>query len=214
MCIACRTSAPKSRLLRFVRAPDGGVVFDVKGRLDARGAYTCPTPSCVRRAVEREAFRRAFDEPVLADAAALERAVAEVLEAEILRGLGLGRRASQLVPGRSETFERVDSGELIAVVVARDLADRSQREVAAAAAGFPVWVGPSKEAIGRALGRGPTGVVGLLSGQVARRLVLNLERLGRFLGLEVPEDATARQVDASPSDDGGGAPCGTGVGSV
>lgn len=187
MCIACRTSAPKEALLRFVRAPDGSVHFDPAARVASRGAYTCPTPACVRRAVTKGGFGRAFEAPVIASADDLVNTVERVLEGEILRDLGLARRASQCVAGRTEALRGLDEGEVHGLIVARDLAPRSLREVVeAAGARAPVSYGPSKEALGHALGRGPTGVVGLGDGQVARRIVQNLERWNRFLGLLSP----------------------------
>lgn len=166
------------------------------------------------RAAERDAFRRAFESPVLVDAVALERTVVRVLEGEILRGYGLARRASQLVPGRSETFDRLARSEIVAIVVARDLAPRSQREVETQASGIPIWLGPPKDAAGAAIGRRATGVLGLLPGQVTERLLQNLERFSRLEGL-------SRSLGGSPSDsatavcsDGGSVPCESGLGSV
>src|SRR5688500_442146 len=90
-CVACRTTAPKEGLLRFVRAPDGEVWFDVAADMPGRGAWTCPDPACVDKARERGGFARAFEAPVIAPVDLAAR-VRMVLENEALKGLGLLRR--------------------------------------------------------------------------------------------------------------------------
>ena len=42
-CIACREKTAKRELLRVVVKPDGGIAFDVSGKLSGRGAYLCRT---------------------------------------------------------------------------------------------------------------------------------------------------------------------------
>jgi hypothetical protein len=201
-------------LLRFVRAADGRVLFDVKGGLPSRGAYTCASVGCISQAVERNGFRRAFDEAVIVTVESLTQSTLDVLETEVLRSLGLARRANQLVPGRDETWKRNALQELNAVVIARDLSERSQREVFSVVSEVPVLYGPPKTAMGEALGRGPTGVIGLVGGQVARRLIENLERLRRLLGLSAPPDAVLGSKAQDSVEESNRAPCETEAGSV
>ena len=78
-CVACRRSAPRSELLRFARGPDGSVVVDVAARAPGRGAWTCASVACVRRAVERSAFERAFGAPVLGKVEPVVQAVQSAL---------------------------------------------------------------------------------------------------------------------------------------
>ena len=47
-CIACRAVSPRDAALRFVRAPDGAVLLDVRSKLPGRGAHTCPRAACVQ----------------------------------------------------------------------------------------------------------------------------------------------------------------------
>lgn len=197
-----------------MRAADGRVLFDVKGGLPSRGAYTCASVGCISQAVERNAFRRAFDEAVIVTVESLRDSTTEVVEAEVLRSLGLARRANQLVPGREETWKRHALGELNAVVMARDLSERSQREVFSGVSEVPVLYGPPKTAMGNALGRGPTGVIGLVGGQTARRLVENLERLRRLLSLPAPPDAVLDSKASVSAEESNRAPCETEAGSV
>jgi len=60
-CLGCREMKPKPELIRVVRAPDGGAItLDFKGRAPGRGAYLCPDPACLKKAVKSHALERAF----------------------------------------------------------------------------------------------------------------------------------------------------------
>lgn len=61
-CLGCRQAKPKRDLLRVV-AQDARLVVDESGRLPGRGAYICPTKSCVQAAAKRRAFERALKAP-------------------------------------------------------------------------------------------------------------------------------------------------------
>jgi uncharacterized protein len=45
-CVACRRQFDKRRLTRIVRTPDDGVVIDLTGKRNGRGAYICDQPEC------------------------------------------------------------------------------------------------------------------------------------------------------------------------
>lgn len=175
-CVACRATAPKEGLLRFVRAPDGAVAFDVRARVDGRGAWTCTAEACVLRASERGGFARAFEAPVLVDGDLSARVVA-ILEREVLEGLGLLRRQARLWPGRTEALKRFAAGEAKFVVAANDLSSRSLSELRdAMGPEVNALQGPGKDATGRMLGRGATGVVAFAGGPLASRVVSDLHR--------------------------------------
>lgn len=190
-CVACRATRPKEELLRFVRAPDGAVFLDVEARLPGRGAWVCAASTCVMRAVERGGFARAFEAAVLPPADVVGLATG-VLEAESLRGLGLLRRQQRLWPGRTEALRASLAGESCCLIVARDLAARSVREVSAELPETAeLVVGPDKAAMGVALGRGPTGVVALGIGPLAMRVKQYLQRLAALSGAVLPESSAA-----------------------
>ena len=56
-CVVCRQSRPKGELLRWVRSSDG-IAFDSSGKSAGRGAYICPTASCLRTALTRKGVER------------------------------------------------------------------------------------------------------------------------------------------------------------
>ncbi len=51
-CIGCRTVRPKKELVRIVRTPDGGIEVDPTGKKSGRGAYICPDPGCLEKAMK------------------------------------------------------------------------------------------------------------------------------------------------------------------
>jgi predicted RNA-binding protein YlxR (DUF448 family) len=50
-CVACRQMRVKRDLVRVVRTPSGDIRVDPTGKLSGRGAYVCPEPLCVDRAL-------------------------------------------------------------------------------------------------------------------------------------------------------------------
>lgn len=59
-CVGCREHKEKSQLIRVVRSPEGEVSLDLRGKKPGRGAYVCPDPACLKRAVKSRALDRAF----------------------------------------------------------------------------------------------------------------------------------------------------------
>lgn len=74
MCVGCRQMRPKRELLRVVKTPQAEIVLDRTGKLAGRGAYVCPDPQCLQRAVKSRQLERALEHPI-------EPSVLEALEA-------------------------------------------------------------------------------------------------------------------------------------
>ena len=110
-CVACREEAPTRALLRVVRAPDGGGVLDISGKLPGRGAYVCLNLDCVRRARKTGILARAI-KASLTDAfwEGMERRVEDHAKGlgpeertrELRSLLGLARRAKLILVGMDE----------------------------------------------------------------------------------------------------------------
>jgi predicted RNA-binding protein YlxR (DUF448 family) len=60
---------PKRELLRVVRTPTGEVRVDPTGKASGRGAYVCPTPDCIEKAIGDRCLEHALEVPLPADAA-------------------------------------------------------------------------------------------------------------------------------------------------
>lgn len=50
-------SKPKKELIRVI-ASEEGLQIDIKGKLPGRGAYLCPSESCAKLALKKNAFSR------------------------------------------------------------------------------------------------------------------------------------------------------------
>ena len=80
-CLGCREMKPKRELIRVVRSSDGAISLDFRGKAPGRGAYVCPNPACLKKAVKARALERAFSAQIPAEIYAR-------LEAEMERGDG------------------------------------------------------------------------------------------------------------------------------
>ena len=59
-CVGCREMKMKKELIRVVRSPEGALSLDFKGKAPGRGAYLCPNPECLRKAIKSRSLERAF----------------------------------------------------------------------------------------------------------------------------------------------------------
>ena len=57
-CMGCRERKPKKELVLVVRSPEGTVSVDLRGKAPGRGAYICPDPECLKKAVKSRALER------------------------------------------------------------------------------------------------------------------------------------------------------------
>ena len=65
-CVGCMESKPKNELVRIVL--DGEEIrLDLTGKANGRGAYVCPDPECVAKAVKNKGLQRSFKMAVSSD---------------------------------------------------------------------------------------------------------------------------------------------------
>ena len=60
-CMCCRERRPKRELIRVVRTPEGSVSLDFSGKMNGRGAYLCPNPECLKKALRSKALDRSLE---------------------------------------------------------------------------------------------------------------------------------------------------------
>jgi predicted RNA-binding protein YlxR (DUF448 family) len=104
LCVATRTVKPVGELIRFVVAPDGAVVPDLKGRLPGRGVWVTATRDALAQAIKRKAMRAGFKRDVQVDAD-LAVLTDRLLEKAVLDVLAICGKASLAVAG----FAKVDA---------------------------------------------------------------------------------------------------------
>ena len=60
-CMGCRERKEKRQLIRVVRSPEGEVSLDFSGKKNGRGAYLCPNPDCLKKAIRSKALDRSLE---------------------------------------------------------------------------------------------------------------------------------------------------------
>ena len=158
--------------MRFVRAPGGSPVLDLKEDLPGRGAWVLPERIRVVRAA-KGGFARAFKEQLAVPGGpeGFADAVGAQLAAQALARLGLARRAGRVLTGYDTVRGR--ASELIGYLSPHDASDQGTSRVArtvAAAASAPHLVLPADaEVLGGAVGQPPVVHLGLLPGGGAEK---------------------------------------------
>ena len=60
-CMGCRGRKEKRQMIRVVRTPAGAVNLDFSGKMNGRGAYICPDPDCLKKALRSKALDRSLE---------------------------------------------------------------------------------------------------------------------------------------------------------
>jgi ribosomal protein L7Ae-like RNA K-turn-binding protein len=95
------------------------------------------------------------------------------VSSKIIRLLGLGVRAGNVVIGVAGVRAGLQRGKVSCVVLAADAGQRTMEKVTrlAEARNIPVLHGPQADELGRALGRPPVQAVGVADAALARGLM-------------------------------------------
>lgn len=128
-CIATRESLPPEEMIRFVRAPDGSVVPDLKRQLPGRGVWVTARRELVADAVARKQFARAFREQVRVDPD-LPALVGRLLAESALGLLGFANRAGLVTAGFEKVAEAIAKRRVAVLLEASDGAADGRRKLA------------------------------------------------------------------------------------
>ena len=60
-CMGCRERKAKRDMIRVVRGTDGTVSLDFGGKKNGRGAYICPDPECLKKAIRSKSLDRSLE---------------------------------------------------------------------------------------------------------------------------------------------------------
>lgn len=146
MCIVTRESGSPDTLLRFVAAPDGTVVPDLKRALPGRGCWVSPSREAVDKAVAKKLFARALKRDVKADPE-LGSVVERLLVAQLIGMMNMARKAGQFVTGAAKVEAAVRSGEAIAVFHSLDAAADGVRKIDQARKAWHLGTGAEAEVL-------------------------------------------------------------------
>ncbi len=174
-------------LLRFVVAPDGGVVLDLAGKLPGRGLWCLPRRDMIDRACGRNLFARAARASVSVPGDLAEQVVG-ALRQRCLDLIGLARRAGLVTAGYERVRLRLAAGRAAALIQAVDAAPGGRRKMSALAEsampGLPVVEVFTAGELGRVQGRDAAVHVVLAPGTLADRFISEVARLSAAAGIE------------------------------
>lgn len=185
-CLGCRQVQDQSRLIRYVRAPDGAVLVDYREKLPGRGAYTCLNRECIRQTVARRQFDRAFRVACLpVSAEELGNRLLKELRDHMTALLGMARKSSQVLSGGNQVLDALDRPEKLAVVIlADDVSAGVAEKVVRKARGrdVPCLSFSSKADLGQFLGRGERSVTALTKGHLAETFLVEWQKYTEISG--------------------------------
>lgn len=183
-CIGCGKELPKNELLRYVLAPDGVIVPDVKGKLHGRGTYTCPERACLEAAVRKKQFNRSFRIEV-SNVSVAE--VAEQVQAqarERLAGyLALATKAGKIVSGTDMVAEAMRKGRVPGILfVADDISETIEEKVLflARREGVEIVTLFDKDRLGQLVGKGLRSVIAVEPGGFADAILSEYHKFRNF----------------------------------
>lgn len=187
LCALTRAVKPVGELLRFVIAPDGNVIPDLKRNLPGRGLWLTATREALTEAVKRRLFAKGFkgDVRVRPDLVDFTEAL---LERAVLDSLAIAGKAGQVVCGFAKTEAAIGREDIAAILHAKDGARDGIRKLDAArnrrsegeTDGIPVICEFSSGQLDLALGRANVVHAALLAGPAGASFIARYERMKRF----------------------------------
>ena len=127
-CVATRAVRPVENLIRFVVAPDGQAVPDLKRKLPGRGVWVTATQVALDAAIKGNAFARGFkrDVRVARDLAAQTE---RLIERAALDALAIAGKTGTVVNGFARVEEALDRDDILALIHAADAAEEGRRKL-------------------------------------------------------------------------------------
>ena len=181
-CAATGVVRPVEEMIRFVIAPDGAAVADVKRALPGRGVWITASRDALATAIARKVFRRGFKREVKI-APDLVAATERLLEQAALAALAIAHKAGLVAIGFGKAEAVIERGQAVALLHAADAAPDGARKLDAAArrAGGPPVIDLFTSAqLDLALGRSNVVHAALLSGREGETFRARTARLERF----------------------------------
>ncbi len=193
MCAVTRAVRPIDELIRFVVAPSGEVIPDLKRKLPGRGMWVSASRQAVAEAVKRNHFSRGFKRE-LKPAPTLAADTESLLVRSAVEALAMAAKAGQVVSGFSKVegalAQRQPQNSVKALIHASDGAADGIRKLDAVArqnAGngdesreIPVVTALTSEQLDLALGRSNVIHAALLAGPASKTFLSRSHVLVRY----------------------------------
>lgn len=190
MCAVTRQVAPIDDLIRFVVAPTGEAVPDLKRKLPGRGLWISLSYAAVAEAVRRNVFSKSFKRDVGA-AKTLPDDIDRMMVRGLTEALAMTAKAGQVVSGFSKVEGALEGRQAVALIHAIDgAADgirkldaklaASARENAPNSADLPIVTVLTTDELDLALGRANVVHAALLAGPASKTFLARCQTLGRY----------------------------------
>jgi predicted RNA-binding protein YlxR (DUF448 family) len=184
MCAVTREAHPISELIRFVIAPDGTAVADLKNALPGRGLWLTASRAVLNEAIKRKVFSRGFKREVQLPPDLAEQ-TERLLERAVLDALAMAGKAKMVAAGFTKTQAALEHEEVIALVHAAGAAADGVRKLQANASRrsgvLPAEIGFLTTAqLDLALSRPNVVHAALLAGPASETFLARCRRLERF----------------------------------
>jgi len=187
LCAVTREVKPVAELLRFVAAPDGSAVPDLKRNLPGRGLWITATRETLAEAVRRKSFAKSFKQDIRAGADLIAQ-TESLLERSVLDALAIAGKAGQVVAGFTKVEAALGRSMILAILHAREAADDGIRKLHAAlhrrfaeqAGRIPTISDFTSQQLDLALGRANVVHAALLAGPAGNSFIARYLRMTRF----------------------------------
>lgn len=63
-CVGCQEMKSKKEMIRIIRTNEQEFLLDATGKKNGRGAYICPDPECLKKAVKNKGLERSFRQAI------------------------------------------------------------------------------------------------------------------------------------------------------
>ncbi len=185
-CIGCKSVKKKEELLRFVLSPDGTALPDLLSRLPGRGAYTCLNMACIRDAVAKKQFGRAFKSEVkYVSAEELYVLIVSMMEERIASYVALANKAGRIISGSDMVMQVLKKKQQERLIVfSTDISGEIRQKVVALAekSGVEHFSLFDKERVGALIGKSLRSVVAVEGHGFVSALKREIERYRNFVG--------------------------------
>ena len=59
-CVGCGSMKTKKEMMRVLKTAEEGIILDITGKKNGRGAYLCQTMECLKKARKNRGLERSF----------------------------------------------------------------------------------------------------------------------------------------------------------
>ena len=189
MCAVTRAVRPIDELIRFVVAPTGEVIADLKRKLPGRGLWVSVSRKAVAESVRRNQFGKGFKRD-LRVSPTLAADTENLMVRGVIEALAMAAKAGQVVAGFTRVQAALQQHQAVALIHAADGAADGIRKLGAAirqnpgnseeTREFPVVDVLTSEQLDLALGRSNVIHAALLAGSAGKTFLSRSQTLVRY----------------------------------